>query len=45
MIASLEKIAGGERESPVSASVPIVIIQKVKGMSLRSPPMLRMSCS
>ena len=31
--------------TPVSASVPIVIIQKVNGISLRRPPIARMSCS
>ena len=50
MIASLETkpekpsdVSG--MPTPVSESVPIIIIQKVKGISLRNPPIARMSCS
>ena len=30
---------------PISARVPITMVQKVTGMYLRRPPMRRMSCS
>ena len=50
MMASLEKKPAKPNSvwgmpTPVSANVPIIIIAKVKGMFLRRPPMLRMSCS
>ncbi len=31
--------------TPVKASVPIIIVQNVNGISVRSPPIRRMSCS
>ena len=31
--------------TPVSASVPITMTQKVNGISVRRPPIVRMSCS
>ena len=34
-----------EKPTPVSASVPMIIISQVIGIMRNSPPILRMSCS
>ena len=44
MMASLEKNPDSPGK-PMRASVPISIVAQVMGMSLHSPPILRMSCS